>query len=107
MPQTTVTTDSVLIARRNPYRRSLIFHNRSVNIIFVNRGGPSGLTTANAGVRIPAGATRTFDWLHDGADALADEWSAISDTGSNTLDWDEYSSVGMPVAKFEVMEEAK
>ena len=105
MPQQTITTTPSRVLRANPYRRSLIFHNPSANIIFVYKGAPGGLVAANADMRIPASGSRTLDWLHDGPDDVAKEWSAVADTGSNTFEVSEFVSKGIPLATFTVKEE--
>ena len=105
MPQDTITTTPTSVLSKNPYRRSIIFHNPSTNVIFVGRGPPSGLAAANASFRIPSGSTRTLDWFHDGEPAVTDEWSAIADTGSNTFETDEFIDKGKTptVSKIEVI----
>jgi len=105
MPQETITTTPTQVLRPNPYRRSLLFHNPSANIIFVGKGAPGGLVAANADMRIPASGTRFLDWLHDGPEAVASEWSAVADTGSNTFEVGEFISKGLPKVTFTVEEE--
>ena len=101
MPQQTITTTGAEVLPRNPYRRSIIFNNPSVNIIYVETMPPGGITTSNAGIRMPGGATRTFSWLDDGPDVIVDQWSAISDTGSNTLVFREQISTGLTTKQLE------
>ena len=98
MPQQTITTTPAQVLPKNPYRKSIIFHNASLNVIFIEPVKPGGLTTGNASIRIPANSTRTVDWFTDGVDTLTREWSAISDTGSNVLEFREQVGIGISKA---------
>lgn len=95
MPQKTITTTPSEILPKNPFRRSLIFHNPSSNVIFVGRGSPNGLSAATALFRIPAQGTRGLNWFEDGKDAISDQWSAVADTGSNTVEVADFSGEGV------------
>ena len=95
MPQSTITTTASRVVLPNPYRRSLIFHNSSSNVLFLDSGEPGGLTTSNAGIRIPGGGNRTLNYLEDGEFEIVQAWSAVADTGSNTLVWKEFSGRGI------------
>ena len=101
MPQETVTTTGIEILPRNPYRRSAIFTNPTTNIIFIDTIPPNGITTTNAGMRLPGGGSRTISWLDDGPDSVVDQWSAIANTGSNTLVFREFVSTGITTKELE------
>lgn len=107
MPQKTITTTPSEILARNPYRRSLIFHNPSANIIYVGRGQPNGLNVSTMSFRIPAGSTRTLNWFEDGKPAIQDQWSAFANTGSNTFEVDEFVGEGVAGSDTNSEQEAK
>lgn len=90
MPQVAVAQTGVQLLTRNKYRKSAAFHNPSANVLFIDRMNPRSIQTANAAVRIPAGGILTLNSQQDGIDAVVDEWSGITDAGSNTIFVDEY-----------------
>lgn len=73
-----------------------------MNVIFVNPSKPGGMTVTNAGIRIPSLGSRTINWFDDGGADIVREWSAISDTGSNTLEFREFSDAGMAIKGFNI-----
>lgn len=90
MPQVAVAQTGVQLLSRNAYRESLVFYNPSANVLFADRMNPRSITTGNAGVRIPAGGIYALSAQKDGKDAVVDEWSGVTDAGSNTIFVDEY-----------------
>lgn len=85
MSQKTLSTTGQLVLERNPYRRSIIFHNKSIQTIWLERSQAAGITTTNASIRLPEGAVVSFNWLQDGADAVVDQWAAIAESSTPTL----------------------
>ena len=92
MPQISITTTGTLVLNYNPYRKSIIFHNPSANIMYAQRTDAQSVKAASADLRLPAGATRTLTWIEDGQDAIVDRWSVIVETGTSTLEYAEFSS---------------
>jgi hypothetical protein len=103
LPQQTITTSSAQVLTQNPYRRSIVFFNNSVNTIYVDSLRPEGLTTANASVLVPANSSRFVNWFDDGEKEVTQEWSAISNTGSNVLVFKDFSGVGIPTAQLNLL----
>mgnify|MGYP001566301568 CR=1 FL=1 len=85
MGQKTLSTAGLEILQRNPYRRSLIFHNPSTITIWLDRSTANGITITNASIRLPEGAIVAINWLQDGADAVVDQWSAVAVSGTPVL----------------------
>lgn len=85
MTQIALSTSGKVILERNPFRRSLIFHNPSTIVIWIDRSNAAGITTTNASIRLPEGAVVAVNWLQDGADAIVDQWAAIAESGTPTL----------------------
>lgn len=86
MPQFSIAQTGINVAIANSYRKSISFqHIGTANFIFLDNGDEKGLTTSNASLRIGAGASVAFSIRDDGVEQVQDEWSAISDTGTNTL----------------------
>lgn len=85
MPQQNIGTTGVELFPRSPYRRSMMFHNKSVNNIYIDVIPFGGIKTTNAGIIIPAGSARWFNWWEDGERDICDAWSAIADGADSTL----------------------
>jgi hypothetical protein len=86
MPQVTVTTSGSEILPYNSYRKSVSFHNiDTANFIFIENMPPNGITTGNAGIRLGPNDKVTYNLLDDGVEQVQGQWSAIANTGSNTL----------------------
>lgn len=92
MPQVTVTTIGTRLLGRNPYRKSVLFHNQSANTVHLQRTNPSSAKAASADFRIPSGGNRTLTWIEDGQDAVVDEWSAVAETGDSIVVVAEFQS---------------
>jgi hypothetical protein len=97
----TVTTAGVKVLERNAYRRSIVFHNKSAETIWLETMEPNGISIANAGIRIPEGGVISFNWQQDGAQTVVDTWSAISESGSPVLVVREQNGLGLPTVELE------
>lgn len=90
MPQISVAQTGVQLLTRNRYRKSAAFYNPSTNVLFIDRMNPRSIQTGNAAVRIPSLGIYNISEQTDGKDAVQDEWSGITDAGTNTIFVDEY-----------------
>lgn len=107
MPQTNIGTTPTRLFNRSPYRRSVYFHNKSANIIYIDTGEAGGLTTANAGIILPAGSSRWYNWWEDGEREMTDAWSAIADGADSTLVYKEFSGTIKTVELVEKLQAAE
>jgi hypothetical protein len=86
MPQYSIGTTGTLVAQRNAFRKSISFqHIGTANFIYLDNMNATGITTSNASIRLGSNGSATFNVQEDGEEQVQDDWSAVSDTGTNTL----------------------
>jgi hypothetical protein len=85
MGQIPLSTSGKEILNRNPFRRSIIFHNPSSETVWIERTDANGISVTNASIRMPEGALIAINWLNEGADGIVDQYSAIAESGTPTL----------------------
>ena len=101
MPQITTSTSGKKVFERNAFRRSLVFHNKGTGTIFLETMEPNGISTTNAGIRIPEGGIISMDWLKDGAETITNAWSVIAESGTPLLVYREQNGIGLPTIDLE------
>lgn len=94
MPQLTLSTSGALVAPQNKYRKSIVFTNVDTAIVvWIDNMQPGDITTSNAGVRLPPGASAAFNSFLDGSRQIQDRWSAIAESGTPVLAWKETEDI--------------
>jgi len=84
--QFTVSTTGVDVLPANPFRKSIAFqHNGTANKIYIDTTSGVSISTGSAQLVMGASGTLFFNINDDGVETVTSQWSAIADSGSQTL----------------------
>lgn len=92
MVQTALTTTAADLAGPNKYRNTILFrHISSANNVGLGNCKAASLSYATADIILQPGDMVAVSTWSEGSDQVRDNWSAITDSGSVTLVWKEFS----------------